>query len=115
MADFYVRHPYWHRLNPVGDVPWQWLASRLFAQQKATLWLDRLGISPIGAARHCDDVLDRMHDPLDLVCQRLKGVAHLLDVLVFVIDAAHATDDVTETTLSEVGIDIAQRSLMQCP
>jgi len=50
-----------------------------------------------------------MHDPLDLVCQRLEGVAHLLNVWVPVIDAALAPDDVTETALGEVGIDACTR------
>src|SRR5262249_12908404 len=67
------------------------------------------GIEALTSARHCDDVLDRMHDPLDLVCQRLKGVAHLLDVWVPVIDAALATDDVTETAFGDVRIDACTR------
>jgi hypothetical protein len=50
-----------------------------------------------------------MHDPLDLISQRLEGVAHLLDVLVPVINAALATDGVTETALGDVGIDACTR------
>jgi len=31
----------------------------------------------ITSARHRDDVLDRMHDPLDLCCQHLECVASI--------------------------------------
>jgi hypothetical protein len=67
-------------------------------------------VGALTSARHCDDVLDRMHDPLDLICQHLECVAHLLDVGVPVIDAALATDDVTEAALGDVGIDAVETS-----
>jgi hypothetical protein len=54
--------------------------------------LPAAGRPAVTSSRYCDDVLDRMHDPFDLGCQRLEGVAHLLDVLVAIVDAADAAD-----------------------
>jgi hypothetical protein len=50
-----------------------------------------------------------MDNALDLRGQRLKGVTHFLDVLVSVIDAAHAADGVAETALGDVGVDPGAR------
>ena len=97
--------------TPLGSSPrtiWRvscsrrWLASRPFAQQKATSWLDRLGISPNGARRSRPDARSAR-------CQRLEGMAHLFDLWLPVIDAAHATYDMTETALGDVGIDAGPR------
>src|ERR1700730_17746425 len=68
----------------------------------------------VTSSRYCDDVLDRMHDPFDLVCQLLEGVAHLLKVLVAVVNAANAADGMTAAALGGVGVDARARHQRAC-
>src|ERR1700730_6931788 len=68
----------------------------------------------VTSSRYCDDVLDRMPDTFYLVCQRLEGVAHLLKVLVAVVNAANAADGMTEAALGGVGVDARARHQRAC-
>ena len=50
-----------------------------------------------------------MYDLVNLFCQCLERLPHLIDVWVPVINTARAADLVTETAIGNVGVDTSAR------